>query len=178
MVDWQRLEICRVHRTLVISCQCWSRWRVQISVAGDSKSTTLIVAVAALLLSSVHLQAARCAAGGHATHPAGTRMCLGDDVYAIILADFDVSTSLRAREVRVAFRRIAWLVLFIEETNLSRSISQRIRPSVIETRRRRRLPSLASRRDAGPAQVNTNSPRPRFDYNSDGRTMTYCSSNV
>lgn len=86
------------------------------------------------------------ASRGHAT----TRVNLGDDVYALRLQ------RLRARE-DVAFRRSAWLVPRMKETNHFRPISPRIRCESCRT---------------------TSSPRQRFDYNSDAWTMTYCSPNV
>jgi len=135
---------------------------VQISAIDDSKSTTLIVAVApARLLSSGRV------VSGHGTHPVGTRVYLCPRLRCSRAR----CTSERMREVPAAFRRRAWLVLRIEETNLFRSISRRIRP---ETHR------AAARRPASwVVQVNTNSPRLRFDYNSkDGRSMTYWWSNV
>ena len=95
---------------------------MQISAARDIKSTTLIVAVAVPLLSSVETL---CGWSPNAS-AAATSVSLGDDVYARrVLADCDVGV----REVPAAFRRSAWLVLLTEETNLSRSISPRIRPS-------------------------------------------------
>lgn len=92
---------------------------MQISAARDIKSATLIVAVAVPLLSSVETLRGWSRNASRGVSP-------GDDVYARrVLGDFDVGV----REVLAAFRRSAWLVLLTEETNLSRSISHRIRPS-------------------------------------------------
>jgi len=96
---------------------CRSRRCVQISVVGDGKSTTLIVAVAGRLLSSgrvSNMLRRRCWSYTSRGFVAGMRR---RSLARRPLVD--------VKKLGAAFRRSAWLILRIEETNLFRSISRR-----------------------------------------------------